>query len=163
VFKRQTPKSVEKIPCGLFFRSIGRKSAPLVGVPYDSFRGIHVNIAGRVAQDQTVVPGLYVCGWSKRGPTGTIGTNRGCAMESVEAILVDLPKLAKRRSSDANALLARLGERVEHVVSYVDWTKIDTAEKRRGARLGKPREKFTSVSELMAAAGHRCRRAVLIR
>jgi adrenodoxin-NADP+ reductase len=30
------------------------------------------------------MPGMYVCGWLKRGPTGIIGTNLTCAEETVE-------------------------------------------------------------------------------
>ena len=45
-------------------------------MPYDSWRGVHANVGGRVTTEDAVVPGLYVCGWSKRGPSGTIGTNR---------------------------------------------------------------------------------------
>jgi ferredoxin/flavodoxin---NADP+ reductase len=48
--------------------------------------------------------------------------------------------------------LAQLRRRVSHVVSYADWAAIDAAEKRRGALLGKPREKFLSIPELLAAA-----------
>ncbi len=47
------------------------------GVPYDERRGVHANIEGRVVLNRRiVVEGLYICGWSKRGPIGTIGTNR---------------------------------------------------------------------------------------
>ena len=37
------------------------------------------------------------------------------------------------------------------MVSYHDWAAIDAAEKRRGALLGKPREKFVSVADMLAA------------
>jgi len=48
-------------------------------------------------------------------------------------------------------LLARLRTRVARIVSYEDWTTIDAAEKRQGALLGKPREKFVSVPDMLAA------------
>ena len=96
-------------------------------------------------------PALYVCGWSKRGPSGTIGTNRGCGMATAEAVLADLPARPGQRSGDPDALLARLRHRVARIVSYRDWAAIDAAEKRRGAPLGKPREKFVSVADMLAA------------
>jgi ferredoxin--NADP+ reductase len=34
------------------------------------------------------VPGTYVVGWAKRGPSGFIGTNRRCSQDTV-ATLVD--------------------------------------------------------------------------
>ena len=134
------------------FRSVGRRTAPLDGVPYDDVRGVHANIDGRVAIGSSVVAGLYVCGWSKRGPSGTIGTNRGCGMATAEAILADLPARVGQRKGDPGALLARLNTRVARVVSYRDWASIDAAEKRRGVPLGKPREKFVSVPDMLAAA-----------
>ena len=134
------------------FRSVGRRTAPLDGVPYDDVRGVHANIDGRVAIGSSVVAGLYVCGWSKRGPSGTIGTNRGCGMATAEAILADLPARAGQRTGDPGTLLARLNTRVARVVSFGDWATIDAAEKRRGALCGKPREKFVSVPDMLAAA-----------
>ena len=38
----------------------------------------------------SVVPGLYVSGWLKRGPTGIIGSNIADAKETTAAILEDL-------------------------------------------------------------------------
>ena len=150
-FTRQTSGTVGQIDCGLVFRSVGRRTAPLAGVPYDEHRGVHANIGGRVAIGQQVLAGLYVCGWSKRGPSGTIGTNRGCGMATAEAVLADLPSRLGSRSGNPDLLLARLRTRVGRIVSYADWTTIDAAEKRRGTLLGKPREKFVSVPDMLAA------------
>ena len=150
-FARRDSRAIEDINCGLVFRSIGRRTAPLAGVPYNEHRGVHANIEGRVADGSSVIAGLYVCGWSKRGPRGTIGTNRGCGMATAEAVLADLPVCRGRRSGDPDALLARLRLRVARIVSYRDWVAIDAAEKRRGAPLGKPREKFVSVADMLAA------------
>jgi ferredoxin--NADP+ reductase len=148
----QPSGAVENIDCGLVFRSVGSHTAPLVGVPYDDVRGVHANINGRVAIGSSVVAGLYVCGWSKRGPSGVIGANRGCAVATAEAILADLPARAGQRTGDLGALLARLNTRVARVVSFGDWATIDAAEKRRGALCGKPREKFVSTPDMLAAA-----------
>jgi ferredoxin--NADP+ reductase len=150
-FAQRASPAIEDINCGLVFRSIGRRTTPLVGVPYNEHRGVHANIEGRVAAGSSVIAGLYVCGWSKRGPSGTIGTNRGCGMATAEAVVADMPGRWGQRSSDPDALLARLRHRVARIVSYRDWVAIDTAEKRRGAPLGKPREKFVSVADMLAA------------
>ena len=88
-FAQQASGAVEDIDCGLVFRSVGRRTAPLVGVPYDDRRGVHANIEGRVVLDSAVIPGLYTCGWSKRGPTGTIGTNRACGLATAQTVLAD--------------------------------------------------------------------------
>jgi ferredoxin--NADP+ reductase len=149
-FARHASCGTVDIGCGLVFRSVGRRTAPLAGVPYDEKRGVHANIEGRVANGRSVVTGLYVCGWSKRGPNGTIGTNRGCGIATAEAVLADLPARAGR-ASDPDALLWRLGNRVARIVSFGDWVAIDAAEQRRGALLGKPREKFVSVPDMLTA------------
>ena len=150
-FAQQPSRAIGDIDCGLVFRSVGRRTTPLAGVPYNEHQGVHANIEGRVVDRSSVVFGLYVCGWSKRGPSGTIGTNRGCGMATAEAVLADLPARAGRRSGGPDALLARLRSRVARMVSYRDWAAIDAAEKRRGALLGKPREKFVSVADMLAA------------
>ena len=150
-FARRASPAIEDISSGLVFRSIGRRTTPLAGVPYNEHRGVHANIEGRVVDGSSVIAGLYVCGWSKRGPSGTIGTNRGCGMATAEAVLADLPGHRGQRSGDPDALLARLRQRVARIVSYRDWVAIDVAEKRRGQPLGKPREKFVSIADMLAA------------
>jgi adrenodoxin-NADP+ reductase len=38
------------------------------------------------------------------------------------------------------------------VVSFADWQRIDDEEVRRGQELGKPREKITSIPEMLRVA-----------
>ena len=40
--------------------------------------------------DGDPLPGEYVAGWLKRGPTGVIGTNKSDAAETVRSLLEDL-------------------------------------------------------------------------
>jgi ferredoxin--NADP+ reductase len=150
-FARRSGSLEEDIACGLVFSSVGRRTAPIAGVPYDERRGVHANIEGRVMAGNSAIDGLYVCGWSKRGSNGTIGTNRGCGIATAEAILADLSGLRRPRSGTPEALLARLDARVPRIVSYGDWTTLDAAEKRLGAVIGKPREKFVSIPAMLAA------------
>lgn len=147
---RDRSGTVEDIACGLAFSSVGRRTAPVAGVPYDAHRGVHANIDGRVAIGHCPIEGLYACGWSKRGPNGTIGTNRACGIATAEAVLADLSH-RRPRSDGPDALLARLAGRVARIVTYPDWTAIDAAEKRMGAALGKPREKFVTIPDMLAA------------
>jgi ferredoxin/flavodoxin---NADP+ reductase len=135
------------IDCGLFIASVGRRAAPLTGAPYDEARGVHANEGGRVVG----APGLYVCGWSKRGPSGTIGVNRACAVETVARLLSDLDELAGRPLADAEALIAAATRR-SGLIDFAAWRRIDAAEVARGRGLGKPREKYVSVEELLAVA-----------
>ncbi|MDO9486804.1 MAG: FAD-dependent oxidoreductase, partial [Sphingomonadaceae bacterium] len=59
-----------RIACGMVVPCIGYRTSPIPGVPYDAALGRFANADGRIA------PGLYCVGWARRGPTGTIGTNR---------------------------------------------------------------------------------------
>ncbi|NEW93244.1 FAD-dependent oxidoreductase, partial [Rhodopseudomonas sp. BR0M22] len=142
--------AAERIACGTIFSSIGRRTAPIAGVPYDAARGVHANIDGRVADQNGVVRGLYVCGWSKRGPSGTIGTNRSCGMATADAVIADLAAGTMPRGAP-DTLLAQLRARVPRLVSYQEWMAIDAAEKRNGAAKGRPREKFVAVADMLAA------------
>lgn len=140
------------LDCGLIVSSIGRRTAPVPGVPYDAGTGTHANVGGRLQADGGAVPGLYACGWSKRGPRGTIGTNRACGVETADAVLADLAALPTP-SQDAEAVLGRFAARKGPTVDYAAWRRIDAAERSRGQATGKPREKFVTLSEMLAIAG----------
>jgi ferredoxin/flavodoxin---NADP+ reductase len=135
------------IDCDLVFSSIGRLTAPISGVPYDKTRGVHANVEGRVVVDAAPLPGLYVCGWGKRGPQGTIGTNRACSVETVGHILADLPRLDDP-PVHPDSLLGRL----PRYADYPGWERIDAEELARGRPKGKPREKLVTLDEMFATA-----------
>ena len=80
---RGTGERIE-LPAGLVFRSIGYKGTAMPGVPFDPRQGVFPTRAARIVDAPgTVVPGLYACGWIKRGPTGIIGTNKPCSVATV--------------------------------------------------------------------------------
>ncbi len=140
------------LTCGLLFRSIGYRGIPIPGVPFDERRGVLANQEGRVVDAGTPVPGLYCAGWIKRGPSGIIGTNRADSVATVRVMLADIAAniidpMPKAGANDIYALLKARGLRA---VNYPDWLKIDVAEIKRGEPLGKPREKFTLVEEMLA-------------
>jgi len=84
---------------------------------------------------------------------GTIGTNRACSHETAEAVLADLPALAHRTLAVEYPLRgARLTHHFGKYIDFQDWARINAAEMARGAKLGKPREKFVSLVHLYAAA-----------
>jgi ferredoxin--NADP+ reductase len=144
----------EVIEAGMVLRSIGYRSVPIEGVPFDHATSTINNIAGRVVHPNTgeVVPGEYVVGWAKRGPTGLIGNNKPDSAATVEAMLADLPML-QGISDDQRDLLpieAFLREQDIDYVTYQDWKILDQYEVARGARQGRPRVKVTTVPEMMA-------------
>ncbi|MUO80878.1 pyridine nucleotide-disulfide oxidoreductase [Agrobacterium vitis] len=151
-----TGKGMEQdvtIDTNLVFLSVGRRSAPVTDVPYDADRGVHANAGGRIWAEDGLVLGLYACGWSKRGPQGTIGTNRACAIDTVEKVLADLDSLPLPDPAAADSFVSSIWDRQGLRLDFDAWRAIDTAEVARGRSLGKPREKFVSVEAMIAAAG----------
>jgi ferredoxin--NADP+ reductase len=82
---------LETLPVQMVLRSVGYQSVPLPGVPFDARASVVPNAAGRVlGENGAPLPGEYVAGWLKRGPTGVIGTNKSDAAETVRCLLEDL-------------------------------------------------------------------------
>jgi NADPH-dependent glutamate synthase beta subunit-like oxidoreductase len=140
------------IPCGIAVSCVGFSCKRLAGVPVYSDAGIIENDAGQVlGTDGRELPGLFVAGWAKRGPTGIIGTNRADADATVQSLLKRLPRLlddSKSRSGDLRTLLKQRGIQT---LTHADWRALDRVEKMRGEARGKPREKLLSIDEARAA------------
>lgn len=134
---------VYEIPCGMIVTCIGYKTPPLEGVPYEEDRGRFANHEGVIGG------GLYCVGWARRGPTGTIGTNRPDGYEVADKIAADFADDDARKEGRAG--LDRLLEsRNVDLVTFRDWQRIEAAETAR-ARHGSPREKFVAVEEMLRA------------
>ncbi len=81
----------ERLPVQMVLRSVGYQSVPLPGVPFEERSHTVPNADGRVlGPDGQPLPGEYVAGWLKRGPTGVIGTNKSDAAQTVRSLLADL-------------------------------------------------------------------------
>jgi ferredoxin--NADP+ reductase len=145
---------IETLEAQLVLRSVGYQSVPLPGVPFDSRSHTVPNRGGRVVDSSgNPLPGEYVAGWLKRGPTGVIGTNKADAAETVRALLADLaggpgdkdaplprpgllrfPQAADAARDGAppdgvaSPLAAVLAERGVRPVSYAEWLRIESAE-----------------------------------
>lgn len=127
------------IDCSLVVSCIGYKTPPIDGVPYEHGRGRFANVDGRI------LPGLYAVGWARRGPTGTIGTNKPDGVMIADHIVQDIGRGAGKTGRPGLDLL--LKERNAPIVTFRDWQKIEAAEI-RNAREGSPREKFVALSEI---------------
>jgi ferredoxin--NADP+ reductase len=131
------------IDCGLVVTCIGYKTPPIDGVPYEKDRGRFAN------HDGVVGNGLYAVGWARRGPSGTIGTNRPDGYEVVEKIAADLATVTGRKEGRAG-LDKLLASRNVDLVTFRDWQRIEAAEAAR-AREGSPREKFVAIEDMLGA------------
>ncbi|MGA5063873.1 FAD-dependent oxidoreductase [Streptomyces exfoliatus] len=145
-----------EIGAGLLVRAIGYRGVPLAGLPFDEATGTVPHEAGRV----TGLPGGYVVGWIKRGPSGGIGANRACAEETVGTLLADAVAGSLPAPTGTAQDFRRLARsRSRHLVDARGLASIDRTERARGRDAGRPRVKLATVPELVAAAkGGRWRR-----
>ncbi|EEY68381.1 NADPH:adrenodoxin oxidoreductase, putative [Phytophthora infestans T30-4] len=158
----------EDIPCDLVLRSVGYKSLPIeTDAPFDNHRHVVSNDQGRVVTtssngEKRPVVGLYCTGWVKRGPSGIIGTNIVDARETVSCIVEDLAA-GHFLHSDNNAdedlggleavtQLVKKRNPDKQLVSWAEYERLNAEENRRGELVGKPREKVTSITEMLEIA-----------
>lgn len=153
--RAQPTGETETIPVGLVFRSIGYLGLPLPNIPFHKKWGVINNQEGRIIDVDSGQPvlGLYTAGWIKRGPTGVIGTNKPDAAETVERMMADL---AAGRTLDPafpspEAITNLVAERQPHSFSYADWLQLDALEVKNGEMSGRPRLKFITADEMLAA------------
>jgi len=133
-----------EVPASLIVTAIGYSTSPIADVPFAG--GKFVNDGGRIADR------LYAVGWARRGPTGTIGTNRPDGYEVADQIAAALPPGSSANRSGAAGLKTLLDRRGVMPTDYDDWRKIEETETGR-ARPGSPREKFVRVEEWLQALG----------
>jgi ferredoxin--NADP+ reductase len=131
----------------LVVRSVGYRGVGLPGVPFDDQRNVIPHADGRVLDDGTPIPGLYVAGWIKRGPTGIIGTNKKDANATIESLISDLASgVIRAAGADVDSLYR------DDIVTSAGWRAIDRAEQALGARRGADRVTIHDRSALLAAA-----------
>lgn len=138
---RSASNQLVEIPAQLAVTCIGYESLPCCSATPE--KGKFVNDNGKVAER------LYVVGWAKRGPSGTIPTNRVEAQSVAQKIVQEMQSAAR---PGAPALRHLLEERDCPTVDYEAWRRIDAAElSRAGAE--RCREKLCSTIAMLDAAG----------
>ncbi len=137
---------VERLPADLVISCIGYRTTPIPGVPFDERAGRFANDEGRI------LPGLYCVGWARRGPSGTIGTNKPDGFGIIEKIAADMTDgtLQSKGKKGREAFDAFAAEKGIDVVTFRDWKRIEEAEV-KAAREGAPREKFVDIEAMIKA------------
>lgn len=135
-----------EVPASLIVTSIGYQTPRIAGVPYDERGGKFANEQGRVSD------GLYAVGWARRGPTGTIGTNRPDGYEVAEQVAAAMTPGSEGGKKGGTGLRALLAERGVEPTSFDDWRQIEAAEA-AAARPGSPREKFVRHADWLKILG----------
>jgi len=135
-----------EVPASLIITAIGYWTPQIEGVPYDERGTKFLNDGGKIADR------LYAVGWARRGPTGTIGTNRPDGYEVADLIAAAMPAGSSGDRSGATGLKQLLESRGVMATDYDDWRKIEETEVAR-ARPGSPREKFVRPEEWLQTIG----------
>ncbi|WFC95011.1 adrenodoxin-NADP(+) reductase [Malassezia brasiliensis] len=151
----------------LLISSVGYRSVPLRGekdttmqVPFDKTRYVIPNIRNRVVDDEgKVQPGMFVSGWLATGPVGVIVSTMFDAFGVADELVKEW-RAGVQGTEPPPTLCAQVGIREalreapealrgQRTVSYDQWLAIDRAERDRGQALGKSREKFLTVAEML--------------
>ena len=133
-----------EVPASLVVTAIGYSTSPISDVPFEG--GKFVNNGGRIADR------LYAVGWARRGPSGTIGTNRPDGYEVADQIAAAMPSGAAGDRQGAADLKRLLEQRGVMATDYDDWRKIEETET-ANARPGSPREKFVRHADWLGVLG----------
>ena len=142
----------EDIEAGLLVRSIGFRGVRIADLPFDEQRGVLPNQGGAVVDPLTgeAVTGVYTAGWLKRGPSGVIGSNRPCSIETSRRIVRDFlaGRLEAPRHSTAD-FMELVYRRQPALVDLKGWKRIDAHERKQGKVHGRPRLKIVDVAEMV--------------
>lgn len=143
----------ETIDCGLIIRSVGYKSVMLDNnLPVNHKEGSILNSEGRVHGYKN----LYCSGWLATGASGVIAGTLSSSQVTAQSILDDLKShkipnlhIDKLGYDNFRSLLRSKGVQVIH---FDDWVRIDELERRLGEELGKPREKYVDIDQMLDVA-----------
>ncbi len=129
-----------EIPAQLAITCIGYESVPCCSATPEN--GVFTN------QDGKIDHRLYVAGWAKRGPSGTIPTNRVEAQQIAQKIAQEISDSNRPGGAALRELLLKRGVQP---VDYSGWRRIDDAEL-RGASSERCRKKLCSTNEMLDIA-----------
>jgi NADPH-dependent glutamate synthase beta subunit-like oxidoreductase len=137
---RSPDGTISEVPAQLAVTCIGYESRPCcIANPTN---GLFANEQGKISD------GLYVVGWAKRGPNGTIPTNRTEAHQVAQKIAAEVTESDRR---DSVSLRDLLRQRNVEWVDYAGWKRIEAAEI-SGACDDRCRQKLCTVQEMLSAA-----------
>jgi NADPH-dependent glutamate synthase beta subunit-like oxidoreductase len=134
-------KNGPTLDVGTVISAIGYRTAADGDLPQSDEKGVIANTDGRIE------PGLYVVGWAKRGPSGTIPTNRAEAKTVADLLLADYANDTAPAKEGSAALDAWLAGRGVNVMDWQCWKRIEAAEI-AAALPGSPRAKLAAWDDL---------------
>lgn len=142
----QMQGGMPQIDVGTVISAIGYQTVAHGDLPVPDSAGRLPNELGRMET------GLYAVGWAKRGPSGTIPTNRAEAKTVADLIVADFAGSSAAARPGRTAMLDWLRQARLTVVDFAAWKKIEAAEI-AAAPQGAPRAKLADWTSLLDAAG----------
>ncbi len=133
---------IESLDVGLVVPCIGYKTSPIADVPYNVSKGHFENNLSHIRDH------LYCVGWAKRGPTGTIGTNKPDGISVANRILEEVKPSGRLGRVGLDRIIK---ERDLEIITFHDWKIIEAAE-HAAAKNGSPRIKFTEIDDMIHVA-----------
>ncbi|MFG2824214.1 FAD-dependent oxidoreductase [Kitasatospora sp. NPDC048365] len=141
-------------PVQAVYRAVGYRSDELPKLPFDALTATVPHRAGRVLENGTHLPSLYVTGWVKRGPVGLIGHTKGDANETVACLVEDqrAGRLLAATDPAEDAVVAHLRERGTDFTTWEGWQLLDAHEKALGEAQGRERVKVVERDAMLDAS-----------
>lgn len=141
---------VREVAVQSVYRAIGYFGSPLDGIPFDDRHGVIPNHEGQVlADDRSVMPGVYATGWIKRGPVGLIGHTKSDAMETIQHLVTDQASWWSPAEPDEQAVVELLQSRGVLWTDLEGWHRLDAHEVALGAPHGRERIKVVPRDEMI--------------
>jgi ferredoxin--NADP+ reductase len=101
-----------------------------------------ITCIGYSGVDHPTGEGVFAVGWARRGPNGTIPTNRADSLAVAQQVIAWLKERDPKSGPDPMPL----------AVDLAGWHRIDNAEVAAGAKAGRPRVKLTDWKALLDTA-----------
>ncbi len=149
---REPEGDAPRISVDAIFSAIGNAVGMIPGVPFDERKSVIPNIRGHILDENgEVLPKEFVAGWAKRGPSGTVGTNRQDSAETVTTMLRSWEhsngdRGARPAGMDITEVLRERGIRF---TSWDDWMSIDGKELSAGREQNRPRVKLSELDDML--------------
>lgn len=141
---------LETLTVGKVFHSVGYRALPLSDVPFDRSVSVIPHIKGHVLDENgQLTEKEYVTGWAKRGPSGTVGTNKSDSAETVRTLLENLTARGAYMGKDPEQIFTLLDDRGVDYVDWAGWLQLDNHEIQLGHRQKRPRVKIPDVHSML--------------
>ena len=149
-------ETVEELRVEMVVPAVGYRGRPLPDVPFDERRGIIPNESGKVLlAGGAMMERTWVVGWARSGPQGLIGAHKAASAEVVGRLLaeVQVDGELSRPLPPATATDELLRARSVPFVTFDQWQRLNAVEVERGQRRDAPRDKVSSVNEMLEVMG----------